>query len=128
VQALKWDLQTLKLASTVSYTGLIACITLDVTGTLISVGDLMNSVTMLAFQCIDGVDDLVMNAVDKSTVWMAALGKIEDTLVCADGNFNLFSLERGEAVVGDEVGRLEVTGRYHLGDYVNRFRQGMFWV
>jgi DNA damage-binding protein 1 len=125
VQALKWDRHSLTLTSSVSYTGLVACITLHVSGTLISAGDLMNSVTMLAFQCIDGVDDLVMSAVDKSTVWMAALGQIDDKLVCADGNYNLMTLERGQDVVGDSVGRLEVTGRYHLGDYVNRFRQGM---
>lgn len=127
VHAFKWDSVTQKLASSVSYGGLTACLNVNVTGSSIAVGDLMNSVTVLSLRCLDdGQDDLVQDAVDKSTIWMAGFERIDDMLVCADSSLNLFTLEREtEPVAGDLVGRLTITGRYHLGDCVNRFRKGM---
>jgi DNA damage-binding protein 1 len=117
VQALKWNGTSLAFTSTVSFTGLIACVSLNVVESEIIVGDLMNSLVVLGFSCVDGVDDLVVSAKDANNVWVASVGVVDDVILCADGDLNLVMFAR-------DKDKLDVVGRWHLGEYVNRFRTG----
>ncbi|KAA0168369.1 hypothetical protein FNF28_02529 [Cafeteria roenbergensis] len=90
----------------------------------LAVGDLIKSVSVLRYSKEDKA--LVEIARDPSTNWLTALAcPGNDRFLACDSSFNLFSLERNTGGVTDEErGHLSMTGTFHLGDQVNRFRSG----
>jgi hypothetical protein len=49
-----------------------------------------------------------------------------DSFIGAENSYNLFTLKRNsEAATDDERSRLEISGMFHLGDFVNKFRHGI---
>lgn len=111
-----------------SYTGHIASLILSSRDDYVLIGDLMNSVTVLAYKPATDAysEDLVEVSNDSSTNWMTATEFIQgtDSIIGAESNFNLFSLQKSDIIVANDVGRLHVGGVFHLGDFVNKFRKG----
>jgi DNA damage-binding protein 1 len=88
------------------------------------VGDLMESVTVLLYT--DGVIEQV--AKDFNSNWMTSVGMIDqDTYLGTETGYNLFTLKRNAgASTPEERRKLEVMGEYHLGEFVNRFKNGIY--
>ena len=95
-----------------------------VRGEFIVVGDLMKSVSLLAYKPEESV--IEERARDYNANWMTAVDILDDeTYLGAENNFNLFTLRRqSDAATDEERSRLEVVGEYHVGEFVNRFRRG----
>ncbi len=50
----------------------------------------------------------------------------DDHFLGAENSYNLFTVAKNtEELDEEERQRLLVTGEYHLGEFVNRFREGM---
>jgi len=103
--------------------GHIIALFLATRGDFIVVGDLMKSLSLLLYTPVDGIKEI---ARDYNPNWMTAVDIIDDdNFVGAENSFNIFSVSKNaEAVTDEERGRLEVSGEYHLGEFVNRFRHG----
>eukprot|EP01105_Mastigella_eilhardi_P017926 TRINITY_DN4133_c0_g1_i1.p1 TRINITY_DN4133_c0_g1~~TRINITY_DN4133_c0_g1_i1.p1 ORF type:complete len:1128 (+),score=278.84 TRINITY_DN4133_c0_g1_i1:36-3419(+) len=93
-------------------------------GEYIIVGDLLKSVSLLAYHPTEGKIEEVAH--DFNPSWMSAVEMLdEDTYLGAENSFNLFTLARNsEATNDEERQRLDVVGEFHLGEFVNRFRHG----
>jgi len=93
-------------------------------GDFIVVGDLMKSISLLAYKPIDNKIDEI--ARDFNPNWMTSVEIIDDdTFIGAENSFNLFTVKKNsDAATDEERGRLEIIGEYHLGEFVNRFRHG----
>ena len=49
----------------------------------------------------------------------------DDVYLGAENNYNLYTVRKNDEVAEEEArSRLKVVGRFHLGDFVNRFRTG----
>lgn len=101
----------------------IEALYIETRGDFIVVGDLMESVTVLLYS--DGVIEQV--AKDFNSNWMTSVGMIDqDTYLGAETGYNLFTLKRNAgAPTAEERRKLEVMGEFHLGEFVNRFKNGM---
>jgi len=93
-------------------------------GDYIIVGDLMKSITLLLYSPIDGVIKEV--ARDYHTNWMTACEMFDtENFIGAENSYNFFTLKKNnEAILQEDRQRLELTGEYHFGEFVNRFRAG----
>ena len=105
----------------------MAALQLDARGDLLLVGDLMRSVTMLRYSPVSSA--LVEVAADPDGKFMMASALLDDvSALGAEQSYNLFTaslVAKPSALPGkeDEV-RLAMTGEFHLGDAVNRFKAG----
>ena len=115
---------TYELAKECSHHGHIVALYVAVRGEFIVVGDLMKSVSLLAYKPEESV--IEERARDYNANWMTAVDILDDdTYLGAENNFNLFTLRRqSDAATDEERSRLEVVGEYHVGEFVNRFRRG----
>jgi len=95
-------------------------------GDFVIVGDLMKSITVLVHNSNDG--SLKETARDYNLNWMTSVELFDDeNFIGAENSYNIFSLAKNSAGVNEEErNRLEVTGEFHLGEFVNRFRHGSF--
>ncbi|KAJ1993878.1 DNA damage-binding protein 1a [Dimargaris cristalligena] len=124
-----------------AYYSHVLALSLDTQGPLLAVGDLMRSITLLKFDA--QARTLTEVARDYHTNWMTALASLDDVgreYLGAEISYNLFTVRReggnlssyassssssSHATEGDHHNpRLETTGQFHLGDFVNRFRPG----
>eukprot|EP00281_Chroomonas_sp_CCMP1168_P025534 CAMPEP_0206228886 /NCGR_PEP_ID=MMETSP0047_2-20121206/9404_1 /ASSEMBLY_ACC=CAM_ASM_000192 /TAXON_ID=195065 /ORGANISM="Chroomonas mesostigmatica_cf, Strain CCMP1168" /LENGTH=1100 /DNA_ID=CAMNT_0053652151 /DNA_START=70 /DNA_END=3372 /DNA_ORIENTATION=+ len=104
--------------------GHILVLYLESRGDFILVGDLMRSMSLLTYKSVDGqMEEL---AHDFNANWMTSISILDDdTYIGAENHFNLFTLRKNtDATTDEDRARLEVVGEFHLGDLVNRFRQG----
>jgi hypothetical protein len=101
-----------------NHTGHIVATSLDVFGDFVLVGDILRSITLLVF---DGASNrLQERAYDASPHEMSALAILgADTYVGAEVHRNLFTCRYHPG-----VSTMEVTGEYHLGEFVNRIFPG----
>ncbi|PSC68559.1 DNA damage-binding 1 [Micractinium conductrix] len=107
-----------------SHAGHVLALYLATRGDLVVVGDLMKSIQLLAWKGQDG--SLELRARDFSPNWMSAVTVLDDdTYLGAENSYNLFTVRRNaDAATDEERSRLETVGRYHLGEFVNRFQHG----
>ena len=115
---------TYELAKECSHHGHIVALYVAVRGDFIVVGDLMKSVSLLAYKPEESV--IEERARDYNANWMTAVDILDDdTYLGAENNFNLFTLRKqSDAATDEERSRLEIVGEYHVGEFVNKFRRG----
>ncbi|KAL4855081.1 DNA damage-binding protein 1 [Chlorella vulgaris] len=107
-----------------SHAGHVLALYLATRGDLVVVGDLMKSIQLLAWKEAEG--SLELRARDFHPNWMSAVTVLDDdTYLGAENSYNLFTVRRNaDAATDEERSRLETVGRYHLGEFVNRFQHG----
>jgi DNA damage-binding protein 1 len=104
--------------------GHILVLYLATRGDFILVGDLMKSVSLLVYKPSVGRIEEISR--DYQPNWMTAVSILDaDTFLGAENSFNIFTVKKfGDAATDEERLRLEPVGAFHVGDLVNRFRQG----
>jgi DNA damage-binding protein 1 len=111
-----------------SYSGFSVCLDVQVNddGTLILVGDLMRSVSVLSFDSEKSVIQLVSR--DFGPRWISTCLLLDggERVVLADSSFNMCVLERqsDSRTPDEEKVRMSNVGEVYLGSFVNRFRVG----
>jgi len=127
VQLFRWkDDGGKHLAMECEHKGHILALYLASRGDFIVVGDLMKSISLLIYNGTEGsIKEL---ARDFTSNWMIAVNILDDdNYIGAENNFNIFTVAKNSgAVTQEDRGRLEVTGRFHLGEFINQFRHGSF--
>lgn len=107
-----------------NYFNNIVALYIKTKGDFILVGDLMRSITLLAYKPMEG--NLEEIARDFNPNWMSAIEILDDdTFLGAENSFNLFTCQKDSAATTDEERQhLQEVGMYHLGEFVNVFRHG----
>jgi len=102
----------------------IIALYLKTKGDFILVGDLMRSVTLLAYKSMEGSFEEI--AQDFNPNWMSAIEILDDdTFIGAENSYNLFTCQKDSAAATDEERQhLQEIGLFHLGEFVNVFRHG----
>lgn len=96
----------------------VLALSLDTRNDKVLVGDLMRSLSVL---CMTSDDPLKvgLEATDTKPAWTTAVKFVNDNVFMgADDRNNIFTLEMGEPA------RLILTGGYHIGSFINCFRDG----
>lgn len=93
-------------------------------GTLCIAGDLMRSISLFNYNPAEKT--LVEIARDYNPNWVSDVTMLDDdTFLNAENSFNLYTVTKNvDAMSDEERGRLETCGEFHLGEAVNRFREG----
>ncbi|KAI9141453.1 mono-functional DNA-alkylating methyl methanesulfonate N-term-domain-containing protein [Paraphysoderma sedebokerense] len=104
--------------------GHILALYLATRGDFVIVGDLMRSISVLLYK--PEVNKLEEVAYDSTPNWMTSVESLDqDHFVGTDISFNIFSVRRNtDATTEDDRRRLETVGEFHLGEFINRVRQG----
>ncbi|GJD12440.1 DNA damage-binding protein 1 [Galdieria sulphuraria] len=107
-----------------TYHGSIFILQIKCLGDFILIGDLVRSVSLLAYKPMNGTIEDVARDIDPS--WITVIEMLDlDYYISAENCFNLFTLKRNsDASTEEERSRLEKVGEYHLGELVNRIRHG----
>ncbi|XP_072033765.1 DNA damage-binding protein 1-like [Amphiura filiformis] len=102
----------------------ILALYLKTKGDFIIVGDLMRSITLLAYKPMEGCLEEI--ARDYNPNWMSAVEILDDdTFLGAENSFNLFTCQKDSAATTDEERQhLQEVGLFHLGEFVNVIRHG----
>jgi DNA damage-binding protein 1 len=135
-----------QLTPVASYLGAILSLYLDTAADVILVGDLMRSVTLLRFVVTPErgatLDEI---AAEPSNHWMTSVALLDGgaTALGAEHLFNIFTFARATDIAAaaaldgappaawtgstfgdedDDATRLDVTGEFHTGEFINRFR------
>lgn len=124
IQVYEWEKDNNILNPTCGHSGHTIVLQIDVRGDLILVGDLMKSLQLHIYK--DSSKSIELVARDFNPAWMASSMMLNDThFIGADSNYNLFTLRWNQDSGNDEERcRLLMVGQYHVGDFVNRFREG----
>jgi len=107
-----------------SYSNIIVALYIKTKGDFILVGDLMRSMTLLAYKPMEGRIEEI--AQEYSPNWMTAVEILDDdTFLGAENSFNLCTCQKDSAATSDEErNTLNEVGRYHVGEFINVFRHG----
>eukprot|EP00945_MAST-04E_sp_MAST-4E-sp1_P008624 g8624.t1 len=118
------NIGTRELKSKCGLHGHILALHVTTRGDYIVVGDLMKSVSLCVYKPLEGVIEEV--ARDFNANWMTAVAFVDDeAFIGAEHAYNLFMARRNiTAKTEEERSRLEITGEFHLGEFVNCFRSG----
>ncbi|XP_014678579.1 PREDICTED: DNA damage-binding protein 1-like [Priapulus caudatus] len=102
----------------------IIALYLKTKGDFILVGDMMRSITLLAYKPMEGSLEEISR--DFNPNWMTAIEILDDdTFLGAENSSNLFTCQKDSAATTDEERQhLQEVGLYHLGEMVNCFRHG----
>jgi DNA damage-binding protein 1 len=102
----------------------VTTLTLQSRGDFILAGDIMKSISLLNYKPLDGAIEEI--ARDYSYTWLSATEILDDDhFLGADSCHNLFTAQKNNEAVTDELKRqLMQVGKYHLGDFVNKFAHG----
>lgn len=129
VQLYKWasrdgGASALELLPDCGFGGFTCAIMAETIGESILVGDIMRSVTLLTYKSDEGT--LESRARDHGTSWVTAMAALdEETFMAADNSYNLYvTAKNSDAAADEERNHLQTVGRFHLGEFVNRVRQG----
>lgn len=89
-------------------------------GDVILVGDVMNSMLLLVYN--HKKKELEELAYGSYSNWLSSAEFFDDDkCIEADTHCNLLTVKKRDS---EQKGKLEVVGKYHLGEFVNRFRHG----
>lgn len=104
--------------------GHVWIVSLQTRGDFILVGDIVKSVTLLVYKPEDG--NIQYLAKDHTVVWTMATYMLDDeTFVGCDTSHNLLMWKKNvDGTTDEELRKLNTEGKFHLGDQVNRFREG----
>jgi len=125
VEAFRW--QDNMLVSECRHHGNIVVVSLKAKGSYVLVGDLMKSVSLLLYKNDgEGGAQLEELAKDYDSNWMTEVELLsDDVFFGAEHSFNIFTLRRNtNGATEEDRGRLEVCGRFHLGEMINKVRPG----
>ncbi|GAB5359336.1 hypothetical protein AAMO2058_000535400 [Amorphochlora amoebiformis] len=113
-----------KLVPVCLHRGHIVALCLSTYGDFFVVGDLMRSVALLMYQ--EETKSIVEVARDYANNWMTAVTMLDNRVFLGtEDRFHLFSLKRNLASGSDDHRLALLTvGKFHLGEFVNRFRKG----
>ncbi|XP_067655980.1 DNA damage-binding protein 1-like isoform X1 [Haliotis asinina] len=102
----------------------IIALYLKTKGDFVLVGDLMRSITLLAYKPLEGTFEEI--ARDCNPSWMTAVEVLDDdNFLGAENSFNIFTCQKDSAAATDEDRQqLQEVGLFHLGEFVNVFRHG----
>ncbi|KAL0476643.1 DNA damage-binding protein 1 [Acrasis kona] len=102
----------------------VTTLTLQSRGDFILAGDIMKSVSLLNYKPLDGTIEEI--ARDYGCTWLSTTEMLDDDhFLYADSTFNICTLQKNHDAVSDEAKRsLVMVGKYHLGDFVNKFAHG----
>lgn len=122
VRLFEWTEKELRMEC--SYFNSIIALYLKTKGDFVFVGDLMKSVTLLAYKPMEGNFEEI--AQDFNPNWMTAIEILDDdTFLGTENSFNLFTWQKDSAATTEEERQhLQEVGVYHLGEFVNVFRHG----
>ncbi|KAJ3405441.1 DNA damage-binding protein 1a [Chytridiales sp. JEL 0842] len=119
------DSEGFQITSGPTHYGQIQALFLASQASHIIVGDLMKSASLLSLS--DNTPrQLTEVARDYTPAWTTAVEILgEEMAIAAESSYNLYTM-RYRATSDNEVERrrLEVTGLFHLGEFVNKFRKG----
>jgi DNA damage-binding protein 1 len=109
-----------KLQPTASFTGNLMVLELDVRGDFVLVGDVMQSLTVIVWQ--PETKRFEESASDDTPCYLLSSCMVnQDVFLMTDSLQNLCLCQRNETAGNDEeLQRLGTTGRFHLGDAINR--------
>lgn len=127
---LEWNSQEGKeqLTEVCSYRELTMALHVVSRGHFVIVGDLMRSVTLLAYKETEkGEKMLELIAKDYNQNWLLAIEALDDEeFIASDADHNLFTLRKNsDSTDEEERKKLEEMGAFHLGDQINRIRHGL---
>ncbi|XP_033123862.1 DNA damage-binding protein 1-like [Anneissia japonica] len=93
-------------------------------GDFVLVGDLLRSITLLAYKSMEGCMEEI--ARDYNPNWMSAIEILDDdTFLGSENSYNLFTCQKDSAATtDDERQHLQEESFFHLGEFVNVFRKG----
>lgn len=96
-------------------------------GDLIVVGDVAKSLSLLIYKHKEGAGAIELLARDYNAKSMVAVELLDDDIYLgAESSLNLFTVRKNsKGATAEEQGRLEVVGKYHLGELVTRFHPDM---
>ncbi|KAG2483888.1 hypothetical protein HYH03_017282 [Edaphochlamys debaryana] len=113
-----------ELVSECSHLGNVLALYLAARGSLVVVGDLMRSVSLLSYNGEQGV--LEHRAADYNSGWTTAVEALDDdTYLAADNHCNVYVVRRNaDSATDEERARLQIVAEFHTGTFVNRLRHG----
>ncbi|KAH9372440.1 hypothetical protein HPB48_012863 [Haemaphysalis longicornis] len=121
VRLFEWNAER-ELRNECSHFNNILALHLRAKGDFVLVGDLMRSMSLLAYKPLEGRFEEI--AKDYKTNWMCGVEILDDdNFLGAETAMNLFTCQKDSAV-DDERRRLSQVAQYHLGEFVNVFRRG----
>ncbi|CAD5219378.1 unnamed protein product [Bursaphelenchus okinawaensis] len=93
-------------------------------GDLVLVGDIMRSMSLLAYKSIDSQFEEITR--DHSNEWTTAVEIVDsDTMIAAENAYNLYVVRKEAKIEGeDEKTKFRQAGFWYLGENVNVFRRG----
>jgi len=93
-------------------------------GDFIVSADMMKSITVFNYKQQEGTMEEI--ARDNNFYWMSDIEVVDqDVTIGAENEYNIFTVRRNTTSENEEERRtLEVVGRYHVGDLINRFHHG----
>ncbi|KAK7098349.1 DNA damage-binding protein 1-like isoform X2 [Littorina saxatilis] len=102
----------------------IIALYVKVKGDFVLVGDLMRSITLLAYKQREGQFEEI--AKDCNPNWMTAIEILDDdNFLGAENSFNLFTCQKDSAAATDEErSQMQECGLFHYGEFVNVFKPG----
>ncbi|XP_077517373.1 DNA damage-binding protein pic [Amblyomma americanum] len=123
VRLFEWNAER-ELRNECSHFNNILALYLRAKGDFVLVGDLMRSMSLLAYKPLEGSFEEI--ARDYQTNWMTSVEILDDdTFLGAESTTNLFVCQKDSAATTDEERQhLQEVGQFHLGEYINVFRHG----
>lgn len=123
VRLFEWNAER-ELRNECSHFNNILALYLRAKGDFVLVGDLMRSMSLLAYKPLEGNFEEI--ARDYQTNWMTSVEILDDdTFLGAESTTNLFVCQKDSAATTDEERQhLQEVGQFHLGEFVNVFRHG----
>uniref|UniRef100_A0A1E1XLY5 DNA damage-binding protein 1 n=1 Tax=Amblyomma sculptum TaxID=1581419 RepID=A0A1E1XLY5_AMBSC len=123
VRLFEWNAER-ELRNECSHFNNILALYLRAKGDFVLVGDLMRSMSLLAYKPLEGSFEEI--ARDYQTNWMTSVEILDDdTFLGAESTTNLFVCQKDSAATTDEERQhLQEVGQFHLGEFVNVFRHG----
>ncbi|KAL1431309.1 hypothetical protein MTO96_014330 [Rhipicephalus appendiculatus] len=123
VRLFEWNAER-ELRNECSHFNNILALYLRAKGDFVLVGDLMRSMSLLAYKPLEGNFEEI--ARDYQTNWMSSVEILDDdTFLGAESTTNLFVCQKDSAATTDEERQhLQEVGQFHLGEFVNVFRHG----
>lgn len=123
VRLFEWNAER-ELRNECSHFNNILALYLRAKGDFVLVGDLMRSMSLLAYKPLEGNFEEI--ARDYQTNWMSSVEILDDdTFLGAESTTNLFVCQKDSAATTDEERQhLQEVGQFHLGEFVNVFQHG----